>query len=112
MDDILENDIDKATELFTDAILSAAVDSIPVKTIRIRTTDKPWVTAELRKNIRKRDRLFKQARLKQTQHSWDRWKQQRNVVTDLNRRLKNDHILLQVNKLIEYKSNPINITRF
>ena len=64
------------------------------------------MTCDLRKNIRKRNRFFRQAQLKRTQHSWQKWKEQRNLVTDLNKRLKSDHLSLQVNKLLEYKNNP------
>ena len=104
---IISQDIDTATYQFTSAILSAAKQAIPTKTIRIRQADKPWVTNELKRNIRKRDRLFKIARHRPTNdEAWDRWRRQRNSVTDLNRRLKQDHLTMQIQRLLEYKHDP------
>ena len=104
---ILENEIDTATYQFTSAILSAARQAIPTKTIRIRSTDKPWVTNELKRSIRKRDRLFRTARREQTnEQAWDRWRRQRNLVTDLNRRLKHRHLTAQIHRLLEHKHDP------
>ena len=104
---ILETDIDTATTNFTSALLSAARQAIPTKTIRIRQNDKPWVTSELKRHIRKRDRLFRTARHKHADNqAWDRWRRQRNLVTDLNRQLKHAHVTSQIHKLLERKHDP------
>ena len=105
-DNIIEQDIHIATEKFTHTILTAAAEAIPIKTIHIRPTNKPWITADLKRNIRRRDRLFTRAKQRQTARDWDKWKQQRNFVTDLNRRLRNAHLKMQVNKLLGSKLNP------
>ena len=105
-DNIIEQDIHIATEKFTHTILTAAAEAIPIKTIHIRPTNKPWITADLKRNIRRRDRLFTRAKQRQTDRDWDKWKQQRNFVTDLNRRLRNAHLKMQVNKLLGSKLNP------
>ena len=105
-DDIVDQDIHTATAKFTSTILTAAAKSIPMKTIHIRPTNKPWFTAELKRNIRRRDRLFKRAKQRQTTGDWDLWKQQGNFVTDMNRRLRNAHHKSQANKLLENKLNP------
>ena len=102
-DSILDEDIDIATEKFTSAILGAASSSIPKKTKQIRHKDKPWMTNYLKLNIRKRDRLFKLARKRQSQKDWDKWKQQRNFATLLNRQLRDQHIHTQVGKLLHNK---------
>ena len=102
-DSILDEDIDIATEKFTSAILGAASSSIPKKTKQIRHKDKPWMTNYLKLNIRKRDRLFKLARKRQSQEDWDKWKQQRNFATLLNRQLRDQHIHTQVGKLLHNK---------
>ena len=57
-DVILNNDVDEAVKQFTQTLLDAANKSIPTKRIRTRRNDKPWVTSELKREIRKRDRLF------------------------------------------------------
>ena len=104
--DILNNDIDTATDLFTSAILESASASIPIKRIKHHPQQKPWVTSELKRNIRKRDRLFKIAKRTQTSFNWDRWRHQRNQVTTLNRKLKEEHLHNQVQKLLTQKLNP------
>ena len=104
---IPDTDIDTATSNFTSEILSAAKQAIPTKSIHIRQKDKPWVTNELKRNIRKRDRLFMSARHKPTSdQAWNRWRRQRNLVTDLNRRLKQQHLTTQIHRLLGLKHDP------
>lgn len=76
--DILDNDIDTATNLFISAIHTAASAAIPRKRKINYSQQKPWMTSELRRNIRKRDRLFKVAKRTETAFNWDRWRYQRN----------------------------------
>ena len=103
---IIDKDIDSAIEEFTSTLLDAARLTIPTKTVTIRHRDKPWVTADLKRQIRKRDRLFKKARNSQTNYDWERWRQQRNIATSMTRQLKKQHILKQVSTLLENKQNP------
>ena len=105
---ILNKDIDEATEDFTNAILDAARQCIPTKHIR-RRHDKPWVTTELLKQIRKRERLFNVARKRKTdKQAWARWRVQRNLVTNLNRQLHDEHIKSKVSLLLNHKHDPYN----
>ena len=98
-------DVDEAAEAFTNTLRDAANRCIPTKRVQKRH-DKPWVTAVLRRQIRKRDRLFKIARNRQTSYDWTRWRTQRNLVTNMNRKLKNDHIQRKVDILLESKKDP------
>ena len=102
---ILEDDIHDATERFTRTILTVATEAIPVKILKNRQ-HKIWMTTELKKNIRQRDRLFRIARQRQTPQDWLKWRHQRNKTTALNRRLKDEHIKQHVNKLTEFKHDP------
>ena len=102
---ILDNDVDTATDQFIAAIYDAAAASIPIK-IRKQSNQKPWITPELRRNIRKRDRLFKLAKQHPTDYNWTRWRHQRNTVTSLNRRLKHGHMTRLVDKLITNRRDP------
>ena len=102
---ITDKDADGAAEAFTDALNDAAFRCIPNKVIRIRH-DKHWITADLRRQIRKRDRLFKLARSRDTEYDWARWRSQINLVTSVNRKLKNQHIQHKVNILLESKKEP------
>ena len=103
---ILTHDVDEATNLFISAILDAATSSIPIKRKQHRTDQKPWITSELKRNIRKRDRLFKIAKHKQDDFSWSRWRYQRNYVTAMNRKMKSEHFQRQVQLLLSQKHNP------
>ena len=87
-------------------ILDAARQCIPIRRTRQRE-DKPWVTTELIRQIRKMERLFNTARKKKTdKQAWTRWRTQRNLVTNLNRRLYEEHIKNKVSFLIENKHDP------
>ena len=107
-DMVLDNDVDTAAENLTRVILNAAKETIPTKTVRIKTRDKPWMTKPLKRHIHKRNTLFKTAKRLQTTESWDKWKQQRNFVTHLNRQLRNQHIHSETGKLLLYKHDPFN----
>ena len=58
-DSLLDCDLDKATENFTEALMTAANASIPQKSFSANSKNKPWFDTELKQQIRKRDRLFK-----------------------------------------------------
>ena len=72
----------------------------------IRHRDKLWVTADLKRQIRRRDRLFKRAKNKQTEYDWKRWKDQRNLTTNLTKQLKKHYVESQVTTLLTNKQNP------
>ena len=105
-DTLLDTDLDEATDNFTNALMTAAKASIPVRTICKKANDKPWFNSELKRHIRKRDRLFKIAKKRNTDNDWERWRRQRNLTTETNRRLKDGHIQTQVGKLLETKKDP------
>ena len=105
-DTLLDHDIDTATTNFTQTLLAAAAESIPTKTIRIRAHDKPWVNTALRREMRKRDRLFRLAQRHKPDYHWDSWRRQRNLTTSLNKQLKDNHLKTQVNILLQAKKNP------
>ena len=86
---IVDRGVEDAIEEITSTLLNAANQSIPTKTVRNRNS-KQWVTVELLREMRKRDRLFRNARQTGKNEDWARWKRQRNLVTRLNRELKNN----------------------
>ena len=104
-DTLMDCDVDEATDNFTHILMTAAIESIPIRTISKKNSDKPWFTAELKQQIRKRDRLFQAAKKSNTDHDWERWRRQRNLTTDTNQRLKNAHIQTQVANLLETKKD-------
>ena len=105
-DRLLDCDVDEATDNFTDTLMTAAKASIPQIHISINANNKPWFSLELKREIRKRDRLFRIAKKRNTDKDWDRWRRQRNITTDTNQRLKHLHIQTQVTKLLDKKKDP------
>ena len=105
-DEIMNNDVNIAAESLTKLILDAAHQCIPQRTINKNSREKPWVTKELKEEIGKRNKLFKKAKHTNRDEDWKNWRSQRNMATDLNRRLKAQHIRHQVSKLTEYKQDP------
>ena len=103
---LLDCDIDKATENVTNAVLTAAKSSIPFKIFTRKSTNKPWFNRELKCQIRRRDRLFKIAKNKNTTLDWERWKRQRNLTTETNQRLKTLHIQSEITRLFNHKHDP------
>ena len=64
--DTIINDDDTTNNVcinFTDKFLTIAKECIPLKTMLVRHNDKPWLSSELKKEIRKRDRLFSDYKL-------------------------------------------------
>ena len=108
---VLEGDINRAAENFTAAVLGAASQAIPTKTIHTGPRDKPWMTGYLKLNMKKRDRLFRLAQRRQTTKDWDNWRQQRNFVTSLNRQQRNNHIQSMASQLLSQKHDPFKYHR-
>ena len=104
-DNMTDKSVDEAAETLTNTLRDVAVRCIPIKEVRSRQ-DKGWVTTELRRHIRKRDRLFKRARNRQTEYDWARWRSQRNMVTSINRKLRQEHMKQKVSILLENKKDP------
>jgi hypothetical protein len=52
-------DVDEMCNTFTETFLRVARKCIPTKIVTIRNSDRPWFNSELRREIRKRDRIRK-----------------------------------------------------
>ncbi|CAG2194839.1 unnamed protein product [Mytilus edulis] len=76
-------DIDGMAVFFTDKYIEIARNSIPTKTVTIRSSDKPWFNSEIRKEIRLRDRLHKKLRKLRTVQNTKKYKVQRNKVNNM-----------------------------
>ena len=48
------NTVDTAANLFSEKIMDIGKSCMPVKTISVRENDKPWITEEIKKQIRKK----------------------------------------------------------
>jgi hypothetical protein len=74
--------------------------------VTIRNSDRPWFNSELRREIRKRDRIRKIAKKFSKQSDIDKYKKQRNKVNNLKKTAK-EHFEQNLDTLIlENISNP------
>ncbi|KAJ8313900.1 hypothetical protein KUTeg_008461 [Tegillarca granosa] len=71
---ITNKPVDQACDEFTDSFLSLAKLCIPRREVTIRPNDKVWFNSKLRTEIRKRDRLHRQARRTGRQNDLERYK--------------------------------------
>ena len=80
--------------------MSIAYDHIPNKIFAVRTMDKPWMTINIRNQIRKRRRYHKKAKQTNTEYNRAKFRKQRNYVIELIRNAKNyyyENISIRIN---------------
>lgn len=86
---------------FTNTFLGVARECIPTKMVTVRNSDRPWFNSELRREIRKRDRIRRTAK-----KYIDKYKKQRNKVNNFKKTAK-EHFKQNLDTLIlENISNP------
>lgn len=103
---ILSSDnIDKVTNSISETILATASDSIPNKTVTIRPGDIPWMNNNIRKLIRKRNRIHKNAKTENTKTLWDKFRKIRNNVTKLIRQSKHEYQRKLIEKVNTTETN-------
>ena len=81
-------DIDHVYDVWISQFRDIVKKYIPLKLVTIRPTDKPWISGEVRRAIRKRDRLLRIHNARQTAHSWESYRRQRNFATNVIRQAK------------------------
>jgi hypothetical protein len=82
------DDIDKITTDISNTILSAAEATIPNKLVTIRKQDPAWLTNEIRKLIRKKNRIHNKAKRLNKPADWNKFRKIRNDVTSLVRKAR------------------------
>ena len=80
--------VDAACNLWTEKFLNAARDCIPNKVVRIRTRDKPFFNADLRRQRRKKNIAHRKARSTNKPEDWDKFRRLRNSYNDSIRQSK------------------------
>ena len=79
----LENDdISLYASNLNSTILSLTKECIPNRSIRVRTSDPPWITTLLKRQIRKRKRLYRKAKQTNLERHWIKFRQLRNEIYD------------------------------
>ena len=69
-------------------ILSLTKECIPNRSIKVRTSDPPWITTFLKRQIRKRKRLYRKAKRSDLERHWIKFRQLRNETNTMIRKSK------------------------
>ena len=99
------DDPDDKVEAFNILFTNVLDDHAPVKTIRIRRKPSPWINKNIRKEMDRRDRLYRFFRRNPTSPAWEIYKAQRNRVVWLQRKAKIDYY----RQLLAKKPHPSSI---
>ena len=86
-----DESIDRIVDIISSNILDAATKSIPNKFVTIRPLDPPWMHNEIRKLIRQRKRLHKQAKVTNNAFKWGKFRRLRNKITNKIRSAKHNY---------------------
>ena len=103
---IQHNNIDIYANQVTDLILNTAKTFIPNKNVIVRKTDPPWLTAKIKKMMRKRKRLYDKFKQSKTDSNMVKYKRYRNKVTNEIRKSKKSVTDKLSNKLLDSKLQP------
>ena len=95
-DALLQNgNVDEVTESWTATFLQLTEKSVPHMNITVRSREKDFITPEIKRLIRARNRAFNIYKQNCTQLLWGRYKVARNKVTSKIKQAKKKEILLQ-----------------
>ena len=86
-----QEDVNTIAQRINSVIISAAEQSIPNKTVTIRPADQPWMHNEIRKLIRQRKRIHKQAKQTDNELKWRKFRRIRNKIVQKIRSAKLIH---------------------
>lgn len=93
------NDINLYASAFTSQLYSMVKECIPNRLVRVRPQDLPWINGNIRKQMRKRNRLYKRYKRNKTPDNYSAYKKLRNEVIKLLRQSKKDYINSLASKL-------------
>ena len=99
------NNVDHCAEIITESIINAAKQSIPNKTVTVCPSEPQWINSHIKLEIRKRKRLFRKAKRKNTQIVWTKFKEKGNEVTLMIRDAKKQYTNKLNNDLINSDTN-------
>jgi hypothetical protein len=81
---------------------------IPSKIITVQKNQPQWLTSNIRKLIRKKNRIYRKARRSNSPSGWNKFRRIRNDVTKLVRKSKEEHKHNLIKKLINENSSCSN----
>ena len=94
-----DNNVDVYAQNVTDRILYLVNKHIPNKHVRIRKSDPPWLSNNIKRLMRKRKRLYDKYKRSKNQSDFNKYKQVRTEVTFAIRKAKSEEIDKLSNKL-------------
>ena len=103
-----ENNINDMATKLTNKILEISSETISNKVITVRQNDLPWINNNIRKLIRKRDRIRRKAKKNKNEHSWAKFRAVRNKVVNVLRNAKAEYYKKFCDKLKENKFSSKN----
>ena len=101
-------DVDGAAEQFCTQLDSLLRTYIPTRQFLLRPNDAPWMTPDIRRAQRQRDRVHMRAKTVNTPELWERYRAQRNLVNSMiksAKRSSTDALIDQVNTMSQSKSD-------
>ena len=93
----LQNRMDENCQAFTNKFVEIIKNCVPQKEVTIRLNDKVWFNSELRRKIRKRDRLVHRSN---SDFNINKYKKQRIHIHNLKRHAK-EQLYFNVNTLLD-----------
>ena len=91
-DSFKDADIDTFARNVTNHIKEISKQCIPNKIIRVSPLEPPWITSSIKKQIRKRKRLYRRVKTTNNPDIWNKFRRQRNKTISLIRLSKQNHI--------------------
>ena len=104
----IENNVDETTVKITECILNIADKVIPNRIIHIRKNDPLWITKEIKKLIRSKNRIHKKAKRVNTPYQWEKFKKIRNKCNTSVNNAKTEYYKNLSNKILTEKVNSQN----
>ena len=102
---IVQENPNESCNIFMDILEKIIEECIPSQIVTIRPKDKPWMTSEIRKLIRKRNRLHKIYKRTKTPQTERKYKDMRNCVVSKIRETKQNY---EIDQLIKLENCNIN----
>lgn len=100
------DNMNQITNSFEEILIKSAEEHIPKVTYTVRPNDKPWMTSSIRKQMRKRDRLYHKANSSKSPTHWQNYKNKRNEVVDIVRSAKSEYLKKLQSSLNDPKLQP------
>ncbi|CAC5365293.1 unnamed protein product [Mytilus coruscus] len=95
------NDINELYHILNSKVYHVMDKYIPKKVVLVRPRDKPWISADIKRKIRKRNRAHKKATPRNLESDWIKYRQLRNEVVDAVRQAKRQYLIQLHNSLVD-----------